>query len=53
VASTTLVSRFVVSDVAAVIASAQVVILLPLGFVGAKVGRMIVDAFRPVPPAGP
>jgi len=57
VASTTLVSRFIVTDVAAVIASAQVAILLPLAFVGvwigAKVGRMIADAFRPMPPAGP
>jgi len=57
VASTTLVSRFVVTDMAAVVASTQVLILLPLAFIGAwigaKVGRMIAEALRPMPPAGP
>jgi uncharacterized membrane protein YfcA len=56
-ASTTLVSRFVLNEVAAVVASTQVLILLPLAFIGAwigaKVGRMIAEALRPMPPAGP
>lgn len=57
IASTMLAGRFVSQDQAAVFASAQVVILLPMLFlgawIGAKIGRTIGDGFRPMPPSGP
>lgn len=56
IAATTIAGQFVSQDQAAVFASAQVVILLPMLFIGAwigaKIGRTIGDGFRPMPPSG-
>jgi len=56
IAATMVAGQFVSQDQAAVFASAQVVILLPMLFIGAwigaRIGRTIGDGFRPMPPSG-
>ena len=56
IGATAIADRFISQDQAAVFASAQVFILLPLLFLGAwvgsKVGRAIGDGFRTMPPSG-
>ena len=55
-AATVVARQFVSQDQAPIFASAQVAILLPMFFLGAwlgaKVGRVIGDGFRPMPPSG-
>lgn len=54
--ATAIAGRFISQDQVAVFASAQLVILIPMLFIGAwigaKVGRAIGDGFRPMPPSG-